>query len=213
MPVTPIIKHDYKACDYLNSVKDMEKYIEEIISNDAPDKIWFLEHKDVYTEGSSAEDNDLIDKSIKTIKTKRGGKITYHGKNMRIIYLMLDLKRRDMCDVKKYVYNLEQIIINLLARLNIKAQRHDKNHIGVWIKDHNGKLNKISAIGVRIRKWVAFHGIAFNLNPDLKKFSKIIPCGINDDSTGVTSLAKLSIKLAAKEFDQLFLEEFHKIFK
>ncbi len=195
---------------YQTALQQMEAYVAEIITNDAPDKLWLLEHPDTYTMGVSGNEAELLNQEVNLIKTNRGGKITYHGPGMRIAYFMCDLKRRKACDIKKYVYDLEEVVIRSLQSLGITAERREQR-IGLWVI--NGKQeDKIAAIGVRARKWVCFHGFACNISPDLSKFNNIIPCGINDANYGVTSLEKLGIKLAFNEFDEILIQKFKEVF-
>jgi lipoyl(octanoyl) transferase len=196
---------------YEEAVEGMEDYVDKIHKEDKKDKIWMLEHQDVYTAGVSSNFNDLINKNIKLIKTGRGGKLTYHGLGMRIIYVMLNLKQRNMCDVRKYIFNLEQVIINSLAYFSIIGERR-VDRVGIWVVNDQGYEDKIAAIGVRIRKWVSFHGLAINIKPNLDNFNNIVPCGINQSNYGVTSLEKLGVEVAYEDFDKIFQQEFLQIF-
>lgn len=200
-----------KPVSYVDAVTEMENYVENIHKYSLKDKIWMLEHPDVYTAGVSSNLDDLINKNIELVKTGRGGKLTYHGLGMRIIYVMLDLKKRNMRDVRKYIFNLEQVVINSLSYFSVIGERRD-NRIGIWVVNEQKYENKIAAIGVRIRKWVSFHGIAINIKPNLVHFNNIIPCGISNSNYGVTSLEKLGVKINYDEFDEIFQQEFIKIF-
>ncbi len=202
------IKESNNLIDYKQAISAMEQYVQKIINNGAKDKLWLLEHQDVYSCGVSGSADDLLDKNIQLVKTGRGGKITYHGKGMLIAYAMIDLKRRNMMDVRKYVLSLEQIVINFLARLGIKGFVCD-GRVGIWV-EHQGEEKKISAIGVRLKKWTSFHGVSINISPDLTKFDKIVPCGIK--SFGITSLKELDIDISVEEAKQMLKEEFCKIY-
>ena len=166
--MTPIWDFDNKTYSYEDSIMLMESYVEQIISNNLDDKIWVLELLDTYTAGSSALPNEFInnESSIPTIKTNRGGKWTYHGKGQRIIYPMINLSANK--DIKSYIFKLEEWMILILRDLNIDAFRK-KDMIGVWVVDNNID-SKICAIGIRVKKWIAYHGVALNVNTDLSKF-------------------------------------------
>ena len=196
---------------YMKAVSYMEDYVNQMHQDSIAEKIWFLEHQDIYTAGVSSSDADILNNNISIVRTGRGGKLTYHGIGMRIIYIMLNLKQRNLCDVRKYIFNLEEIIINSLKYFSVIGERR-KDRVGIWVKNGANKEDKIAAIGVRIRKWITFHGVAINVNPDLNKFNNIIPCGIKDSNYGITSLAKLGVDIEMQEFDIVFKQEFFKIF-
>ena len=155
----------------------MEDRLLRINSNKSNELIWILEHKDIYTAGTSSQNNEIIDKSINLIKTNRGGKITYHGKGQLIFYFVIDLKKRKK-DIRKFISTIEKTIIDTLKFYNIDTFA-DKKNIGIWYKDQN-TIKKVAAIGVRVSKWIAYHGFSLNINNDLKKYDAIIPCGIAD---------------------------------
>ncbi|RTK92504.1 MAG: lipoyl(octanoyl) transferase LipB [Rickettsiales bacterium] len=196
--------------DYNQAIEIMNQYVEDIIIGTGPETILLLEHDDVYTAGSSSLESELLNNNnIPVIYTGRGGKFTYHGQGQRVIYPILDLKNANRVkDIKLYVRNLENWIINTLALINIKAYTI-KGMVGIWVGDSKGPA-KIAAIGVRVKKWVTYHGIAINISTDLNKFNGIIPCGINNFS--VTSLEKLGINISFDEFDKLLKQEFRKVF-
>lgn len=172
---------------YEKALFEMEKRANGIIAGAKNELVWFLEHPPTITAGTSAKDGDLLDeKKFPVFKTGRGGEYTYHGPGQQVCYLMLDLKKRGMADLHKYVSTLEEIIIKTLAEYGITGERR-KGRIGIWVKN-GGSENKIAAIGVRVRRWVTMHGLAININPDLSHFNTIVPCGIKE--FGVTSLAK-----------------------
>lgn len=199
--------------EYKKAEEQMERRVEQVISKKQKSLLWLLEHPPVYTAGSSASAEELIDHNFLPIhKTGRGGKYTYHGPGQRIGYFIFDLKElfaNNPPDLKKYIFLLEEIIIQTLGEINIKAFRKNEN-IGVWVNYQN-KDAKIAAVGVRVKKWVAFHGVAVNINPDLNHYKGIIPCGIND--FGVTSIKELGIKIEKNEFDQTFVKYVNKVFE
>ena len=195
---------------YNTGIELMEKKVGEVIDHKSPETIFLLEHPHIYTAGTGAEPQDLIEQGdCEIYKTGRGGKYTYHGPGQRIIYpiLNLSLPHREK-DLRKYISDLEDWIIATLNRLKVTGYKIP-GQVGIWVNIKN-KPHKIAAIGVRVKKWVTYHGIAINVNPDLNKFSGIIPCGIN--SCGITSLEKLGIDVAMKELDKILQEEFQKIF-
>ena len=177
------IKKSQKPVNYEDALKFMEKRLLEIDQNKSNDLIWILEHEDIYTAGTSYKENEIIDKSIQILKTNRGGKITYHGPGQLICYFVISLKKRKK-DIRKFISIIEKTIIETLKYYSIDSFP-DKNNIGVWYND-NSKIKKIAAIGVRVSKWIAYHGFSININNDLKKYDAIIPCGINDK--GITNL-------------------------
>lgn len=188
----------------------MEQKLHNVI-NGEEETIFLLEHHDVYTSGTNYNDKELLNNNdIPVIYTGRGGKFTYHGPGQRVIYPILNLNNPNRTpDIKLYVRNLEQWIINSLTQLGINAYII-KDMVGIWVK-HNNTHAKIAAIGVRIKKWVTYHGIAVNVSTDLGKYSGIIPCGINNFP--VTSLKELGIETSMHDFDSILKEEFKKIFK
>ncbi len=198
---------------YSKALEIMEERVAQIINDQAPEMAWLLEHPSLYTAGTSATKKDLLqDNILPVFQTGRGGKYTYHGPKQRIMYLMLDLKRRaqpNHPDLKKYVYNLEQLIIDTLKNFDIEGERK-RNRIGIWITDKNGMEEKIAAIGIRVKKWVTYHGIAINVDPALEHFNGIVPCGIKD--YGITSMYKLNKKIKMEELDQALKQNFNKIF-
>lgn len=195
---------------YENALSEMEARVDAIAHGRANELVWSLEHPPLYTAGTSADANDLLDKERFPIyETGRGGQYTYHGPGQRVAYVMLDLKKRNAQDIRAYVKNLEQWIINTLARFNIKGERRE-GRIGIWVDMGGGKESKIAALGIRVRKWVTFHGIAINVEPDLSHFGGIVPCGISQH--GVTSFADLGQFITMEELDVVLKEEFGKIF-
>jgi len=181
------IKKSIKPIKYINALDFLEKRLINIDSNNEKDLIWILEHEDVYTAGTSYNENEILDKSINLIKTNRGGKITYHGPGQIICYFVIDLKKRKK-DIRKFITLIEKTIIETLLEFNIKTFNDSKN-IGIWFDDKK-KIKKVAAIGVRVSKWIAYHGFAINVNNDLNKYKSIIPCGIRDKE--VTNLKKIN---------------------
>jgi len=181
------IKKSIKPIKYINALDFLEKRLINIDSNNEKDLIWILEHEDVYTAGTSYNENEILDKSINLIKTNRGGKITYHGPGQIICYFVIDLKKRKK-DIRKFITLIEKTIIETLLEFNIKTFNDSKN-IGIWFDDKK-KIKKVAAIGVRVSKWIAYHGFAINVNNDLNKYKSIIPCGITDKE--VTNLKKIN---------------------
>lgn len=196
--------------DYETAVNTMESRVAGIRLESDDELIWLLEHHPLYTAGTSAKDKDLIDACFPVHKTGRGGEYTYHGPGQRIAYTMLDLRARqnNKPDIRGYVYSLEEWIIQTLEEFDIKGERKD-GRVGIWVLDGD-KENKIAAIGVRIRKWVSYHGISINLNPNLSHFDGIIPCGISEH--GVTSIHDLGKDISMKELDRALKQKFEKVF-
>lgn len=197
--------------DALNFMQDR---VEKIINNEAPQLIWILEHHPVYTAGVSAKESDLLNKTdIPIFKTNRGGKYTYHCPKMKIIYVLLDLKKffsPQNPDVAKFVEFLENWVIDILAEFGIKGEIR-KGRVGIWVTDKNGNEKKIAAIGIKLKKWVSYHGIAINIDPDLSGFQNIVPCGIKD--FGITSMQEiLKQKIDDKKFIKTLKEQFCKKF-
>ena len=196
------IKKSKKPVKYDDAIKFMENRLDDLNDKKSKELIWILEHNDLYTAGTSSKESEILDKSIKIIKTNRGGKITYHGPGQLICYFVIDLKKRKK-DIRKFISTIEKTIINTLKHFNIEAIA-DKKNIGIWYKDKS-ELKKIAAIGVRVKKWIAYHGFSININNDLNKYKAIVPCGINDKE--VTSLEKIK-KQSYKDFDKKLIENF-----
>ena len=181
------IKKSKKPIKYQYAIDFMEQRLVEVNEKKSKELIWILEHEDLYTAGTSFDENEIIDKSIKIIKTNRGGKITYHGPGQLICYFVIDLKKRKK-DIRKFISVIEKSIIDALKLFSINTFA-DKNNIGIWY-NNNSKIQKVAAIGVRVSKWIAYHGFSININNDLKKYDAIIPCGIRDK--GVTNLYNIN---------------------
>ena len=183
------VKNSIKPVDYIESVEKLEKRVEEVLLGKKEELLWILEHKTVYTAGSSADEKDLINKKIKVIKTKRGGKHTLHSKGQKVIYFVLNLNKREK-NIRKLVNNIEKCIMEILKEYKVKSFA-DRKNVGIWIGNRDNP-KKIAAIGIRIKKWVAYHGFSLNISNDLTKYKEIIPCGIKNG--GITSLKKIGIK-------------------
>ena len=179
------IKKSVKPVNYIDAINIMEERLEQIFNNKEKELIWTLEHEEIYTAGTSYNEIDIIDKSIKIIETNRGGKITCHGPGQLIFYFVLDLRNKK--DIRKFINSIEKTIIETLKIFNIETFA-DKDNVGIWY-NKNGKIKKVAAIGVKVRKWIAYHGFAINVNNNLNQYQKIIPCGIKDK--GITNLNEI----------------------
>jgi lipoyl(octanoyl) transferase len=198
---------------YPTAVAAMEARAADIASGKASELVWLLEHPPLYTSGTSGRDEDLLDPRFPLFVTGRGGQLTYHGPGQRVAYVMLDLKRRRP-DVRAYVAGLEEWIIRTLAHFNVRGERRE-DRVGVWVKRPDkgeGFEDKIAAIGVRLRRWVSFHGIAINVEPDLSHFSAIVPCGVVDTRYGVTSLVDLGHPVTMADVDVALKLAFAEVF-
>ena len=206
--------------DYDQAVGWMEARAAAIRDDGAPECVWLLEHPPLYTAGTSARDEDLLwSDRFPVHRTGRGGQFTYHGPGQRVAYVMLDLKRRGP-DVRRYVHDLEEWIIRTLARFNVAGERRP-GRVGIWVDraKHDripGREDKIAAIGVRVRRWVSYHGIALNVEPDLSHFGGIVPCGIGPEQEGlqlgVTSLVDLGLPVALEDVDLALTAAFTEVF-
>jgi lipoyl(octanoyl) transferase len=198
---------------YREAVAAMEARAVAIAAGEAPELVWLLEHPPLYTSGTSGKSADLIVPRFPLYDSGRGGQITYHGPGQRVAYVMLDLKRRRP-DVRAYVAGLEQWIIGTLAYFNVKGERRE-DRVGVWVKRPDkgpGYEDKIAAIGVRLKRWVSFHGIAINVEPDLSHFSAIVPCGVTDPRYGITSLVDLGLPVTMQDVDIALRASFEQVF-
>ena len=196
------IKKSIKPINYNFAIKKMEKRLEEISANKKKELIWILEHEEIYTGGTSYKDNEILDKSINFIKTNRGGKITYHGRGQLVFYFVLDLKKRKI-NIKSLISTIEKTIIDTLNYFEIKTFA-DRKNIGIWCK-YKKKNKKIAAIGIKVKKWIAYHGFSLNISNDLKKYDKIIPCGL--DSSKISNLNKIK-KQDYKKIKKKLIENF-----
>lgn len=194
---------------YAEAVAEMEARVAAIRAGTAPELVWLLEHPPLYTGGTSAKPADLLNpQNFPVHASGRGGQYTYHGPGQRVGYVMIDLKHRG-ADVHRFVEDLEEWLIQTLARFNVRGERR-KGRVGIWVAENGGRENKIAAIGVRIRHGITFHGVALNVDPDLSHFNGIIPCGIRDH--GVTSLAAQGILVAMPEVDCALKAAFEEVF-
>ena len=180
------IKKSKNPIKYEYALKFMENRLLDVYQNNSNEMIWTLKHEDIYTAGTSYNKSEIIDKSIKIIETNRGGKITYHGPGQLICYFVIDLKRRNK-DIRKFISLIEKTIIETLRLYNIETFA-DKKNIGIWYKN-DSSIEKVAAIGVRVSKWIAYHGFSININNDLQKYNAIIPCGIRDKD--ITNLEEI----------------------
>lgn len=211
---------EWQAADglmpYPEAVARMEARAAAIADGTAAELVWLLEHPPIYTAGTSARDADLLDARFPVYRTGRGGQFTYHGPGQRVGYVMLDLKRRSVKgrgpDVRAYVHDLEQWLIGTLALFGVKGERRE-GRVGIWVQrgqKSNMREDKIAALGVRIKRWVTFHGVALNVAPDLSHFSGIVPCGVSDH--GVTSLAELGVTATMTDVDMALRHSFEEVF-
>jgi lipoyl(octanoyl) transferase len=196
------IKKSIKPIKYESAIEFLEARLLDINNNQANELIWILEHEEIYTAGTSYNENEILNKKIDFIKTNRGGKVTYHGPGQLICYFVIDLRKREK-DIRKFITLIEKTIIDTLTEFNIKSFG-DPNNIGIWCNQHN-EIKKIAAIGVRVSKWIAYHGFAINVNNDLNKYDNIIPCGISDK--GVTNLEEIK-KSDYKKLDDVIIKNF-----
>ena len=202
------IKKSEKPVIYEDAKKMMEERLINVDQNKSNELIWTLEHPDIYTAGTIYNESDILDKSIKILETNRGGKITYHGPGQLICYFVIDLKKRKK-NIRNFITIIEKTIIDTLQFFNIKTFS-DKENIGIWYKD-NGQTKKVAAIGVRVSKWIAYHGFSININNNLDKYSAIIPCGIKDK--GVTNLKEIKdqdYKKLDKKLVEIFISNLNK---
>jgi lipoyl(octanoyl) transferase len=198
---------------YDEALATMEARAAAIAQGEACELVWLLEHPPLYTAGTSAQTQDLVDARFPVHVTGRGGQFTYHGPGQRVAYLMLDLKRRAP-DVRRYVATLEEWLIRTLAAFNVRGERRE-DRVGVWVarpERGSGHEDKVAAIGIRLKRWVSLHGIALNVDPDLTHFSGIVPCGVADARYGVTSLVDLGHMVAMPEVDMVLRREFEVLF-
>ena len=201
------IKKSIKPVKYEEAIELLESRLVDIDVNQAKDLIWILEHEEVYTAGTNYNINEILNNNINLIKTNRGGKITYHGPGQIICYFVIDLKKRKK-DIRKFITLIEKTIIESLSKFNIKTFGDPKN-IGIWTK-HKGEINKVAAIGVRVSKWIAYHGFSININNDLSKYKNIVPCGIKDK--GVINLKEIQDQ-DYKDLDKIIIDTFSKNLK
>ena len=191
-----------KSVDYTKSMKILEKRVHDVFSGKKDELLWILEHNSVYTAGTSSKNIDLLDKNLKVIKTNRGGKHTYHGPGQKVVYFVLNLNKREK-DIRKLVNKIENCIMDVLNEYNIESYP-DRNNVGIWVDDKNNS-EKIAAIGIRVKKWIAYHGFALNISNDLSKYNEIIPCGIKDGV--ITNFKKLGVN-NHKNLEKIIINKF-----
>jgi len=196
------IKKSIKPVNYEDAITFLEDRLSLVFKNKDRELIWTLQHNEIYTGGSSYKETEILNKSIKLIKTNRGGKITYHGPGQLICYFVIDLRNKKK-DIRNFVCIIEKTIIQTLEEFNIKSFA-DRNNVGVWTQNNN-KIEKVAAIGIRVSKWIAYHGFSININNDLNKYKNIIPCGIKDK--GVTNLKSI-IAQNYEDLDQKIIDNF-----
>ena len=197
------IKKSIKPVNYKKAINLLEKRVQNLVLKKGRELIWFLEHKSIFTAGTGFKEQEIIDKSIKIFKTNRGGKITWHGPGQIICYMVIDLNKRKK-DIRKFISALEKTIIHSLEELNIKSF-NDRKNIGIWINDNN-KIKKIAALGIRVKKWIAFHGFSINYTNTLREYEKIIPCGIsNRGIININQIKKVSKNNILKKLEKNLL--------
>jgi lipoyl(octanoyl) transferase len=204
---------DNALVPYEQAVEFMQARAAAVAAGTAPELVWLLEHPALYTAGTSAKPDELIEARFPVFESGRGGQMTYHGPGQRVAYVMLDLKRRGP-DVRRFVATLEEWIIRTLAAFNVRGERRE-DRIGVWVRrpdKGDGFEDKIAAIGIRVTQWVTLHGMALNIDPDLTHFSGIVPCGVSEQRYGVTSLAYLGILVSMPDVDMVLRREFEALF-
>ena len=200
------VKISVKPIDYIKSVNILEQRVRDVSLGKKDEFLWILEHNPVYTAGTSSKNIDLLDKNLKVIKTNRGGKHTYHGPGQKIVYFVLDLNKREK-DIRKLISKIENCIIDILDEYKIKSYP-DKQNIGIWVGDKNYSM-KIAAIGIRVKKWIAYHGFSLNVCNNLSRYNGIVPCGIRDK--GITNLQNLGIK-KYNNIEKIIVKKFLNIF-
>jgi lipoyl(octanoyl) transferase len=195
---------------YPDAVQTMERRVASIAAGQAPELVWLLEHPPLYTAGTSARPEHLLDpERFPVFRTGRGGQFTYHGPGQRVAYVMLDLQRRGRADLRRYVRDLEEWLISTLAHFGIRGERRP-GRVGIWVTRSDGTEEKIAAIGVRVRRWITYHGVSLNRDPDISHFQGIVPCGVAD--RGVTSLAALGVRVSTEELDAALRASFDLVF-
>ena len=200
------IKKTIKLVDYDVALKFLEKRVDDVINRKKPELLWILEHKPIFTAGSSYKENEILNKAINVTKTSRGGKVTYHGPGQKVAYFVLNLNDRGK-DIKKLIRCIEKCIIQILKEYKIKSF-NDKKNIGIWV-NVNGKEKKVAAIGIRVKRWIAFHGFSINISNNLEVYKNIVPCGIfNKAVTNLCSIKKDNYKY----IDQKIINNFLQIF-
>ena len=200
------VKSAVKPIDYLKSMKILEHRVKDVLLGKKDELLWIMEHNSVYTAGKSSKNKDLIDKNLNVIKTNRGGKYTYHGPGQKVVYFVLNLNKRGK-DIRKLISKIEKCIMEILKEYKIKSYT-DKKNIGIWVGNKDDS-KKIAAIGIKVKKWIAYHGFALNVSNDLSMYKGIIPCGIKDK--GITSLEAMGVD-NYNNIEKVIIEKFLNIF-
>ena len=200
------VKNSVKPVDYTKSMKILERRVHDVFLGRKDELLWIVEHTSVYTAGTSSKNIDLLNKNLKIIKTNRGGKHTHHGPGQKVVYFVLNLNKRGK-DIRKLVNKIENCIIDILKEYKISSYPDNKN-IGIWVGNKKNSM-KIAAIGIRVKKWIAYHGFALNVSNDLSKYKGIIPCGVKDK--GITSLKEMGI-INFSNIDKIIIKKFLNIF-
>ena len=200
------VKNSVKPIDYIKSMKILEQRVDDVFLGKRDELLWIIEHNSVYTAGTSSKKIDLLDKNLNIIKSNRGGKYTYHGPGQKVVYFVLDLNKRGK-DIRKLVGKIESCIIEILKEYNIKSYADNKN-IGIWVGNKKNSM-KIASIGIRVKRWIAYHGFSLNISTDLSKYKGIVPCGIKNK--GITSLSNLGIN-NYNNIDEIIIKKFLNIF-
>ncbi|HJO76111.1 MAG TPA: lipoyl(octanoyl) transferase LipB [Pelagibacteraceae bacterium] len=201
------VKKSRKLIDYNLALKFLEKRVEDVINGKKPELLWILEHKPIFTAGTRSKENEILNKTISVSKTSRGGKITYHGPGQKVVYFVLNLNKRGK-DIRKLIKHIENCIIKILKEYGIKSF-NDKKNIGIWV-NVNGNAKKVAAIGIRVKRWIAFHGFSINISNDLEVYKNIVPCGIY--GKGITNLCSVK-KNNYKYINQRIIDNFLRVFK
>ena len=201
------VKKSKKLIDYDVALKFLDKRVEDVINGKKPELLWILEHKPIFTAGTRSKENEILNKTISVSKTSRGGKITYHGPGQKVVYFVLNLNERGK-DIRKLIKHIENCIIKILKEYGIKSF-NDKKNIGIWV-NVNGNPKKVAAIGIRVKRWIAFHGFSINISNDLEVYKNIVPCGIYNK--GMTNLCSVK-KNNYKYINQKIINNFLRIFK
>jgi len=200
------VKNSVKTVDYIDSMKILEKRVNDVFLGKKDELLWIVEHNTVYTAGTSSNEKDLIDKNIKVVKTNRGGKHTLHSPGQKVVYFVLNLNKSKK-DIRFLVKKIEDCIIEILKEYKIKCYP-DKNNIGIWVGDKKNSM-KVAAIGIRVKKWIAYHGFSLNVSNDLSKYKGIIPCGIRNK--GITSLQEMGVR-NFNNINEIIIKKFLNIF-
>ena len=201
------VKKSAQLVDYNIALKFLEERVKDVINGKKPELLWILEHKAIFTAGTNYRENEILNKAIKVIKTSRGGKITYHGPGQKVVYFVLNLNERGK-DIRKLIRYIEKCIIQILKEYEIKSF-NDNQNIGIWVKVNN-EAKKVAAIGIRVKRWIAFHGFSINLSNNLEVYKNIVPCGIyNKEITNLCSIKKNNYK----SINQKIIKNFLRIFK